>query len=126
MKLPSKTKRRRLSTRPGLPADWVQSLPDRPQRPRRRAEGRLLPMKRPDPRRRRPHRVAIVTGLDAKAVRGELDRRFGFARAVSAFTREYQEQLGDRRSVAQDDYCRSAGTAKAIRNLALARLMDSG
>ena len=126
MKLNVRTRARRKRSASALPRDWVESLPTRSQRVRRRLNGRLIPVKRPDARKRGPSRVAIVTGLDAKAVRGELDQRFGFAKAVSTYTREYQEQLGDRRSIAQDDYCRSAGTAKAIRNLALARLMNSG
>src|SRR4051812_22828559 len=126
MKLKTKTPFRRDRDRGALPREWIESLPQRPPRARRRVNGRLVVLKRPDLAKRTPKRVRIVTGLDARSVRGELDQRFGFAKAISGYTREYQAHLGPVRSVAMDDLCRSAGTAKAIRNLALARLMRGG
>jgi hypothetical protein len=115
MKLRPKTNRNQARGGSALPRDWVKSLPDR--RKRRRADSA---------RNGRPKKFGIVTGVNSRAVRGELDQRFGFAKTVSAYIREYQDQVGTDRSVAMDDICRSAGTAKAIRNLALFRLMRGG
>jgi hypothetical protein len=74
----------------------------------------------------RNHKVAITTGVHSRSVWGALDQRFGFAKTISTYEREYREHVGEGLSVVMADYCRSAGTAKAIRNLALRRLMDAG
>jgi hypothetical protein len=105
-----------------LPGDWRESLPDRPSRPRHRRNGRLVPVKS-EPLSRK---VRITTGQDSRAVRGELDLRYSFAKEIARYTAEYQEHLGDSRSVVQDDLCRSAARHKAIMNLSLYRFMSAG
>ena len=104
-----------------LPRDWVDSLPNRASRRRRLRNGRLVPVKA-DPRSRK---VRITTGVESRAIRGELDRRYAFARTVSTYEREYREHVGAD-SVVLRDLCRSAAIHKAVFNLALQRLMDSG
>jgi len=113
--------RDRTTVRPALPADWRASVPDRPQRPRRVKDGRLVPIKS-DPVSRK---VRIVTGIDSRAIRGELDQRFAFAKMISTYEREYREHVGSD-SVVLQDLCRSAAIHKAVFNLALSRLSDAG
>jgi hypothetical protein len=70
-------------------------------------------------------KVRIVTGVNSRAVRGELDQRFAFAKMISEYEREYREHLGDC-SVPMADLCRSAAIHKAVRNVALARFIQPG
>src|SRR5881392_307992 len=112
MKLTTKTKGNQARGGSALPRDWVQSLPDR--RKRRRADSA---------RSGRPKKFGIVTGVNSRAVRGELDQRFGFARTINKYLAEYRAHAGDDRSVVMDDLAVSAARHKAIANLALNRLM---
>jgi hypothetical protein len=114
--------RNRRQTPSSLPKDWREAVPDRPQPRRRLRGGRLVPVKA-DPVSRK---ARITTGVNSKAVRGQLDGRYAFARAVSTYEREYREHVGEDCSVALADMCRSAAIHKAVFNLALARVMDAG
>jgi hypothetical protein len=126
VKLRFKTSRQQAGRTLALSRDWIDSLPNHPRRWRRRSGGRMEPLKRPDAAMRKPAKVAIVTGVNSRAVRGELDQRFAFAKATSTYTEEYRQHVGSDRSVVMDDLCRSAARHKAIMNLALARLMERG
>jgi hypothetical protein len=72
----------------------------------------------------KPKRIAIVHGSDSRAVRGELDRRFAFAKATSRYTEEYRAHVGSDRTVAMDDLCISAARHKALANLAYSKLRE--
>jgi hypothetical protein len=109
--------RNKRQTESALSRDWRDMVPNRPQPRRRLKGGRLVPVKS-DPVSRR---IRITTGVDSKAVRGELDQRFGFAKAISTYTEQYRAHVASD-SVVMDDLCRSAAVHKAIRNLALARM----
>jgi hypothetical protein len=69
--------------------------------------------------------VRITTGAESRAIRGELDQRFAFAKRISIYEKEYREHVGSD-SVVLHDLCRSAAIHKAVFNLALARLMERG
>jgi hypothetical protein len=90
------------------------------QKPRYHRNG--IRLKRPDAAgNARARKVGITTGLDSRAIRGELDQRFAFARAVTAYAEEYRAHVASD-SVVMDDLCRSAAIHKAIKHLALARM----
>jgi hypothetical protein len=69
--------------------------------------------------------VAIVTGVNSRAIRGELDRRYLFARKVSEYIKEYEAHCGEQ-SLVLTDLIHSAAVCKVVRNLALDRLMKRG
>ena len=72
----------------------------------------------------KPKRIAIVHGSDSRAVRGELDGRFAFAKATSRYMEQYRQHVGPDRTIAMDDLCISAARHKALANLAYSRLKD--
>jgi hypothetical protein len=95
-----------------------------PQIDRHRRRG--LRFKRPDAAgNAKARKVGIVTGVNSRAIRGELDQRFAFARTVSRYTKEYEAHCGDD-SVVLRDLIHSAATLKTVRNMALDRLMKRG
>jgi hypothetical protein len=67
----------------------------------------------------------ITTGLDSKAIRGELDQRYSFARVVTGYLTEYRAHVGPDRSVVLDDLCRSAAVHKTVANMNLTRLREA-
>jgi hypothetical protein len=125
MKLPLRIKPRVGSTqsrgKSALPSDWVDSLPNRAQPPRRLKGGHLVPIKG-EPQSRK---VRIVTGAHSKAIRGELDGRYSFSRVVTGYLSEYRPHVGPDRSVVLDDLCRSAAVHKTCANLSLVRLREA-
>jgi hypothetical protein len=61
-----------------LPALWRAAIPALPKTAKRAG---------------RSQKVGIVTGVHSRAVRGELDQRFAFAKAVSEYTEEYRAHV---------------------------------
>lgn len=94
---------------------------------RRRRNGRDVRLKNAaSAANARAQKVGIVTGAGSRAVWGELDRRFSFAKAVGTYANEYRTHAGSDRPVTVDDLCVAAARHKALANLAYTELMRGG
>lgn len=99
----------------------------RPYRPRRRLNGRLVPVKRTDSARNgRPRRVFVETGRSSRALlRGALDARSVVGRAYYARLASLRAHVGGEPSVAEARMLDQAARLGLLVDIAWAALVEA-
>ena len=107
MRLRPKRQRRIAASRPKnrgtLPTDWVNSLPDRPSRPRRLEGGRAVPVKNTTSAKNgRSKAITVRHAGESNAPRlGKFDGRSAAGQDHRKWVKEYTEHLGGSLSAPQ-------------------------